>query len=254
MSANSSRAIVVSTPSALPLPSGTLPVAQVNVSNSAGLPVDAEWADCVPLEKRGVPLSVDELNEFRKSEGLVEIARSASLTAGKALASIRDLHLYREHFHFFKDYCAERWGFARSHSNRLIAAAQVVAWLSQIGDIFLPECEWQVRAITAARLTKEQAISAWIRGIELADHKEPTAKHVQKAVLEVKPPKHVPRMKPKRRKELSLDSQTTNKPGLGLVDKAEMCVRHGNPELLLKLLLEMKEEFSRLYESTPIHK
>jgi hypothetical protein len=205
------------------------------------------------LSSARVPLSVDELNEFRKSEGLVEIARSASLIAGKALVRIRDLHLYREHFQFFKDYCVEKWGFGKSHCHRLIAGAQVVEWLSPIGD-FVPESEWQVRAITAARLTQEQAIAAWTRAIKLAEGCEPTAKHVKTAVLEIKPPKQVHKMKPKRRKELSSSTDPTNKPGLGLVDKAEMCVRHGNPELLLKLLLEMKEEFSRLYESTPIHK
>jgi hypothetical protein len=134
MSANSSRAMVISTPSPLSLPSGTLPVVPVNASKLAGLPVDAEWADCVPPEKKGVPLSVDELNEFRKSEGLVEIARSASLIAGKALVRIRNLHLDREHFHFFKDYCLEKWSFGKSHSHRLIAGAQIVEWVSPIGD------------------------------------------------------------------------------------------------------------------------
>jgi len=46
--------------------------------------------------------------------------------AGKALAKIRDGRLSRDTHATFEAYCAERWGWSKTHSNRLIESAEVV--------------------------------------------------------------------------------------------------------------------------------
>jgi hypothetical protein len=139
MSANYSGAVFVSTPSAFTFPSGISPeAAHVTASAMPGLRVDTSWGDCVPPEKQGIPLSDQEIKQLQECEGIVKIARIAFLDAGQALATIRDRHLYREGFQSFTDDCRERRRFGRAYSYRLIAGAQIVKWVSPIGDI-IPE-------------------------------------------------------------------------------------------------------------------
>jgi hypothetical protein len=67
---------------------------------------------------------------------------------GKALKQIRDNHFYRNlGFDSFESYVKDRWDFAKSHTYRLIDAAQVIDNLSPIGDI-LPVNEAQCRLLT----------------------------------------------------------------------------------------------------------
>jgi hypothetical protein len=245
MSANYSGAIVVSTPSAFTFPSGISPdIAHETASAMPGLRVDASWGDCVPPEKQGIPLSVAEIKQLRECEGFVKVARAAFFNAGQALATIRDGHLYRQNFRSFKDYCWERWRYGRAYSYRLIAGAQVVKWVSPIGDI-IPECEWQIRAITAANLTKDEAIAVWTRAVQLAQHHEPSAKLVQVAVAELKFLPAGPKKHP-RRKRNSLNPQSIENSILGLMSKAELSIRNGHPGDALKLWPEIQAEVHQL--------
>jgi hypothetical protein len=201
MSANYARAVVVSTPSQFTVTQASLPSAAVNGTNQAVGHVGTHWEDSVPPEKQGVPLSADEFKQLQECEGFVKTAQCAFVDAGLALARIRDLHLYREEFRCFRDYCLERWRYGKAYSYRLIAGAQVVKWLSPAGDIS-PRCEWQVRPMVASNLTKDEAATVWARAVTLAEGDEPTVKHVRTSVLEIKPPKRI--VKPRLKKPVSL--------------------------------------------------
>jgi hypothetical protein len=173
MSANYSRAVVVSTPSQFTVTQASLPSAAVNGSKEAVWHFDTHWGDSVPPEKQGVPLSAEETEQLQECEGFVKAAQSASLDAGLALARIRGLHLYRADFRCFKDYCLERWRYGKAYSYHLIAGAQIVKWLSPAGDIS-PRCEWQVRPMVASNLTKDEAATVWARAVTLAEGDEPS--------------------------------------------------------------------------------
>jgi hypothetical protein len=72
---------------------------------------------------------------------------------GEALLEIRDHRLYKQQgYGTFEEYCRERWGWSKTHANRQIEAASVVANLTPIGVI--PRTESQARELT--RLTPEQ--------------------------------------------------------------------------------------------------
>ena len=76
---------------------------------------------------------------------------------GTALAEIRDSRLYRATHATFEAYCRGRWGMAKTHANRLVGAAQVVALLAPIG--VTPATESQARPLT--RLEPPPQVEAW---------------------------------------------------------------------------------------------
>ena len=60
--------------------------------------------------------------------------------------AIRDARLYRTEYGTFEDYCQDRWGVARMHAGRMIAAAQEVVNCNQL--VAKPETESQARLLT----------------------------------------------------------------------------------------------------------
>jgi hypothetical protein len=72
---------------------------------------------------------------------------------GAALLAVRDRTLYQLHgYDTFEAYCAGRWEIGRAHAYRLIAAAQIVASLSPMGDTPPPVLnERQARALAPLR-------------------------------------------------------------------------------------------------------
>ena len=62
------------------------------------------------------------------------------MKVGTALLEIRDARLYRQDYNTFEEYCQERWNLSKTHSNRLIAASEVVQNLTPIG-VILPTGE-----------------------------------------------------------------------------------------------------------------
>src|SRR5690242_18690292 len=67
-------------------------------------------------------------------------------------SDIRDKRLYRETHQTFEAFCAERWGFTKTHANRQIAGASVMEDLTPIG-VKLKNLE-QTKPL--ARLTSDQ--------------------------------------------------------------------------------------------------
>jgi hypothetical protein len=78
-------------------------------------------------------------------EAVIERGLTTFVEVGEALATIRDARLYKDTHGTFEDYCRERWGFSRRHSNRLIEAAEVVGILGPIGPTVTNE--GQARAL-----------------------------------------------------------------------------------------------------------
>ena len=86
--------------------------------------------------------------QINRLESIIESNQRNFHSVGKALKQIRDNHFYRNlGFDSFESYVKGRWDFGKSHTYRLIDAAQVIDNLSPIGDI-LPVNEAQCRLLS----------------------------------------------------------------------------------------------------------
>ena len=131
------------------------------------------------------------------------------MQVGDALAEIRDSRLYRIEYGTFEEYCVDKWGMSRRYANFQIVGAEVVKTITKtpksleinksLGTIVpktsnpLPHCESVARPLAA--LPPEQQKEAWQAAVAATPGKKPTAKTVQAAVDEIKPPP--PRANPK---------------------------------------------------------
>ena len=87
--------------------------------------------------------------QINRLESIIESSQRNFHCVGEALKQIRDNQLYRRlGFDSFESYVKNRWDIGKSHTYRLIDAAQVIDNLSPIGDI-LPVNEAQCRLLTA---------------------------------------------------------------------------------------------------------
>jgi hypothetical protein len=125
------------------------------------------------------PLSTDEKAELRKYEHVIERGIKVFVEVGEALISIRDARLYRESHPTFESYCRERWGFSKTHANRLIQGAGVAKNLAPIGVI--PQNESQVRIL--ASLPPTDQVRVFKQALKLAEGHATavTARTVQEA-------------------------------------------------------------------------
>lgn len=114
-----------------------------------------------------VPLSVEERDDLKACETLISRGLTHFVDVGNALLTVRDKKLYRSEFATFEDYCRERWQIGRSHSYRLISAAEVAQ------DI--PELQYERQARELALLSSELRIIAFDIAKGLAPDGEPTA-------------------------------------------------------------------------------
>lgn len=136
-------------------------------------------------------LDATERTDLANCEEVIDKGLRTFVEVGTALLTIRDRRLYRAQHGTFEDYCQGRWGMARQTTNRLIAAAGVVANLRMeespqmepIGSI-LPATESQARPLT--QLPPEAQPVVWQRAVETAPEGKVTAAHVQAAVNEYK--------------------------------------------------------------------
>lgn len=124
-------------------------------------------------------LSPDEKRALARYEALIARGWQTFIEVGRALTEIRDQRLYRGQHTTFEAYCRERWQFRKSHVYRLIGAAEVVAYLSPIGDIPKPIHESQVRPLLG--LKPEEARQAWEAACKTANGHTVTARLVKAA-------------------------------------------------------------------------
>lgn len=74
-------------------------------------------------------LSVEECNRLERLEGTIAAGIKTFIEVGRALAEIRDGHLYRQDHSTFESYCKARWQFTRQRAYQLIGAAEVAGTL-----------------------------------------------------------------------------------------------------------------------------
>jgi ribosomal protein S20 len=137
-----------------------------------------------------------------------------------------------------------KWRFKRAYAYRLILGAQLFNCLAPIGAI-RPHHEAQVRPLYAKDLSEDQKRAAWLRAVDLAGGQEPTAAQVKAAVAELKSPVSAPK-KPRHPQKKSLHLQAFKNSLRNLLDKAEMCIDSGKPDLAAKLVREAKEKLDKL--------
>jgi len=137
-------------------------------------------------------LTYDEMQRRQHLERKVE---RSFYEAGKALAELRDSRLYRDRWHNWEDYIADRFGFKRNYANKQIAAAEVVDNLIQNYGVqgtnrtlsvtptgTLPTAETQVRPLVA--LDPSDRATVWKLAVDKATGKIPTEKLVKETVKE----------------------------------------------------------------------
>lgn len=100
-----------------------------------------EQTNLISVDK--TDLSKDEFQELQKQEAIIETGVNI---VGKALSIIRDKRLYRDSHSSFEDYCQDRWGISKRHSNRLIQAEKVIDNLGPMGPT-QPLSERQAREL-----------------------------------------------------------------------------------------------------------
>lgn len=158
------------------------------------------------MQKNTQAITLDESRRLVSLEKIIDAGLDSFVQVGDALAEIRDSRLYRIEYGTFEEYCVEKWGFTRGYAKRLISSAEIAAEITAperkpleinkksvpIGT-FSPSSESQVRPLAA--LPPEQQKEAWQAAVAATPGKKPTAKTVQAAVDEIKPPP--PRANPK---------------------------------------------------------
>jgi hypothetical protein len=137
-------------------------------------------------------LTDDEIQRRHHLERKVE---RSFYDAGKALAELRDARLYRDRWHTWENYVAERFGFKWNYAHKQIVAAEVVDnLLEAYGETCtnrtesvtptgtLPTAETQVRPLVA--LDPEVRATVWKTAVDKANGKVPTEKLVKETVKE----------------------------------------------------------------------
>ena len=159
--------------------------------------VDSKEPKNTPIEiVNDEELSLEDEQDRLRLERQVERAFYA---AGCALRELRDRKLYRSTHKTFKEYCQDRFGFARRHSYRLIDASIVVDNILQMCPIrtqnssdtsdtnqtleIIPTSEWQIRSLT--KLEPQQQREVWHQAVETAKGRVPSGKLVSDLVAKI---------------------------------------------------------------------
>ena len=132
---------------------------------------------------------VDALNETERGaldayERTIEAGKQTFINVGIALFSIRDQRLYRETDTTFECYCRRRWGFSKTHANRIIEASSTALEMTPIGV----KVENEAQAREYARTPTEYRKPVSELAIEKANGAVPTAKQIAEARIEILKP------------------------------------------------------------------
>jgi hypothetical protein len=134
-------------------------------------------------------LTAAERAELARCEEVVVRGWRAFVEVGQALATIRDRRLYREGYRTFEAYCLAKWRCHRAHAYRLIAAQEVVACLSPIGDTTLLN-ETHIRPLIG--LTPDRIREVWAKVTAAAPQGQITAKLVRQMAAPYRPIRLIP--------------------------------------------------------------
>jgi hypothetical protein len=108
-------------------------------------------------------------------EQRIERGLKTFIDVGQALAEIRDSRLYRGTHETFEVYLEQRWQMSRSYAHRMIAAAEVVL---PIGNIGLPTPSTESQARELAKVPEPERADVWREAVERTNGK-PTAAAVR---------------------------------------------------------------------------
>ena len=117
-----------------------------------------------------------------EQEYIIERGMHSFIELGMALKKIRVGKLYTDEFSTFEDYCRERWGWTRQHSNRLIAGAEVATKLEPMGSK-IQITERLIRPIVDLEWNQQKKV--FEEAVKTAPDGKLTAKHVAKVKAEI---------------------------------------------------------------------
>jgi hypothetical protein len=84
-----------------------------------------------PIDAVTTKLSVVEIDELNKLEGVIKQGLHAWWEVGIALCIVRDKRLYRDRYKTFDDYCQQRWKIGRRYADKLILDSTVYQQLPE---------------------------------------------------------------------------------------------------------------------------
>lgn len=131
----------------------------------------------------GSPITMQESTRLVELEAVVKAGLQTFVQVGEALFEIKEKRLYRIEHDTFEGYCSQKWKMSRIQAHRLIGASEVSRMLPTGNK---PENERQARPLT--KLPSDQQPEAWAKAVESADGKQPTAKQVEAAVVQLLAP------------------------------------------------------------------
>ena len=138
-------------------------------------------------------------------EQVIERGRHQFEEVAAALFEIRESRLYKMTHRTWESYCKERWGFGKSHANRLIQAAAVTKSL----DATMAARATTVRHVRElTRVDPEQWDEVLEEASQIAGGGEPTVE-VLKQVVDKRVPPPVPRDKSGKKKPPRLQTRRT---------------------------------------------
>lgn len=187
------------------------------------------------LETVPTILNEAERRERSECEEIIRQGWDTFLAVGCALTTIRQKHLYRDRYRTFEEYCRQKWGFSKTHANRLIEAAAVAAVLTPIGVKL--NSESQVRPLVG--LAPQRIPEAWKKAQEFAGGGEITAKVVRRAAEEFRTDSpHCAETAPPNK---AGSIPTGWKPAFKLIDKAEEATKEKNIQAVLDTLENLRK-------------
>lgn len=113
-------------------------------------------------------------------EAVVDSGLHKFIEVGEALAEIRERRLYRETHESFETYCSDRYNLKRQRAYEMMAAANVVARMSEISDI-VPERESHAAALAPLRDDPPAMVEA-LAEAALETGGKPTAAIIERVV------------------------------------------------------------------------
>jgi len=139
-------------------------------------------------------LTEEELTRLQDAEKEISSARKHAETGfaaiAKAMYAVREGKLYRKDFASFHAYASQKWGYSRSHANRLADAGKMIEELSPLGDTIKKfTSESHMRPLSALPPQERQQVLAVIEKWEEWRADLPITPHlVESAVAQIRTP------------------------------------------------------------------
>lgn len=146
-------------------------------------------------------LTASERTQLESCENTIKNHFESFAEAGKALRTIRDSRLYREHFLTFEDYCRSKWEMSKTQANRLIASFRVTEVVGSVSGP-APTSESQIRPLTMLKEATQKKVWQQVTAQAKKEGAPITAKLVNAVAHKVSPRSFAGRgVKPGQRRE-----------------------------------------------------